>query len=149
MSAAITRGYVGLGLVNPKHDCNVGSILRLAYNFDCAFVAYTGKRYRKHGSDTQKAWRHIPLFRADDLKSIIPYDCVPIAIEINGKAKSIVSFNHPQRAFYIFGPEDGSVTKELLSFCRHVLYVPTTHCMNLAVTAGVVLYDRLNKHLTK
>jgi len=139
------RGYSCIGLHNPKFACNVGSVLRLAKNFDCAFVAHSGKRYRKHGTDTMKTWRHIPLFQVEDLRNIIPYDCVPIAVELLPEASSIIGFKHPKRAFYIFGGEDETMGKKVISWCKEVIYVPTKLCMNLAVTAGVVLYDRLIK----
>lgn len=49
------------------------------------------------------------------------------------------------RALYIFGPEDGSLDKEIRDWCEDVVYIPTTGCMNLAATVNVVLYDRLAK----
>ncbi len=32
-----------------------------------------------------------------------------------------------------------------MTLSHHVVYVPTRHCMNLAATVNVVLYDRLSK----
>lgn len=54
---------------------------------------------------------------------------------------------HPDRALYIFGPEDGSLDKEIRDWCEDVVYIPTTGCMNLAATVNVVLYDRMAKGL--
>lgn len=54
-------------------------------------------------------------------------------------------YTHPDRALYIFGPEDGSLDKEIRDWCEDVIYIPTTGCMNLAATVNVVLYDRLAK----
>jgi hypothetical protein len=51
----------------------------------------------------------------------------------------------PDRALYIFGPEDGSLDKDIRDWCEDVVYIPTTGCMNLAATVNVVLYDRLAK----
>jgi tRNA(Leu) C34 or U34 (ribose-2'-O)-methylase TrmL len=60
-------------------------------------------------------------------------------------AKSLVDYKHPPRAFYIFGPEDNSLKKQITNFCRDTIYVPTNGCMNLAATVNVILYDRLAK----
>jgi tRNA(Leu) C34 or U34 (ribose-2'-O)-methylase TrmL len=46
---------------------------------------------------------------------------------------------------YIFGPEDGSLPQSVVDQCEHVVFIPTTGCMNLAATVNVVLYDRLAK----
>ena len=55
------------------------------------------------------------------------------------------TFKHPQRAFYIFGPEDGSLRANVTDWCEDIIYIPTHGCMNLAATVNVVLYDRLAK----
>ena len=56
-----------------------------------------------------------------------------------------MDFIHPEQAYYIFGPEDGSLKSEILDRCDHVVYIPTIGCMNLAATVHVVLYDRMSK----
>jgi hypothetical protein len=112
-------------------------------------VAKTGQRYGKHNTDTQLAWRHLPLIQCDDLKLVVPYDCVPVAVDLVEGARSLVGYTHPERAFYIFGPEDGTLGKPILSWCRDVIQIPTAHCMNLAATVNVVLYDRLAKELRR
>ncbi len=139
------RGYAAIGLVNPKHECNVGGVLRAAGCYGAAMVAYTGRRYKNMASDTQKSWKHIPLLHCDDLRDMIPHGCVPVAVELVDGARPLFSYIHPERAFYIFGPEDSSVGRSTLSWCRDVVYIPTRFCMNLAATVNVVLYDRASK----
>lgn len=60
-------------------------------------------------------------------------------------ATSILEYEHPKQAFYIFGPEDGTLGKNTLNWCRDKIYIPTKQCMNLAATVHVVLYDRMLK----
>ena len=108
-------------------------------------IAIQGQRYRRQGTDTLATFRHIPLLSVPNLHDVIPYDCIPVAIEITENAKDIRTFEHPERAFYIFGPEDGSIPNSVLSWCKQVVRIPTKHCMNLAATVNVVLYDRLAK----
>jgi tRNA(Leu) C34 or U34 (ribose-2'-O)-methylase TrmL len=141
------RGYAAVGLHQPKTPANVGSVLRAAGCYGVAMVAKTGNRYRQHGTDTQQAWRHLPLIQCDDLKLVVPYDCVPVAVELVDGARSLVAYTHPERAFYVFGPEDGTLGASVLGWCRDVIQIPTEYCMNLAATVNVVLYDRLAKQL--
>ena len=87
----------------------------------------------------------MPLIQVDDLKSIIPYDCVPVAVDLVEGAENLVDFYHPERAFYVFGPEDGTLGEKVLTWCRKRVMVPTMQCMNLAACVNVVLYDRMAK----
>jgi len=144
------RGYAAIGLFHPKTSENVGSALRACKCYDASMLVIEGRRFKKSCTDTFQAWRHIPVLEVDKLKNSIPYGCVPVAIELVEGAISIETYNHPERAFYVFGPEDGSISKEVLSWCRDVVYIPTSGCMNLAATVNVVLYDRMtNPHRLK
>lgn len=142
----MTRGYASIGLVRPKDTKNVGAVLRAAFCYGAAMVAIQGDRTPvKSSQDTPQAWRHIPVLRGDDLRALIPYDAVPVAVDLVDDAIQLPAFQHPQRAFYVFGPEDGTLGTETLSWCRHRVMVPTRFCMNLAATVNVILYDRLAK----
>ena len=129
----------------PKTPANVGSVLRAAHCYGVAMIVKTGQRYRNAPTDPQKAYRHIPLMEVEDLQAAIPYDCVPVAVDLLSDARPINNYCHPERAFYIFGPEDGTLGKPITSWCRDVIYIPTAHCMNLAACVNVVLYDRMVK----
>lgn len=145
MSMLKERGYSAIGLFNPKTPSNVGSILRDAGCFGSSFVAMTGHRFHRAPTDTLNFPANAPLLQVQDLREVIPHDCVPVAVELVDGARPLTTYTHPDRAIYIFGPEDGTLGKSVTSWCRDVIYVPTEYCMNLAVTAGVVLYDRMAK----
>lgn len=140
------RGYTAIGLVRPKHPDNVGSVLRAAFVYRAAMIAIQGDRTNVRSiTDTPKAWQHIPVLRGNDLSALIPFDAVPIAVDLVDDAVELPAFQHPARAFYVFGPEDGTLGQDVLSWCRHRVVVPTRTCMNLAATVNVVLYDRMAK----
>jgi tRNA(Leu) C34 or U34 (ribose-2'-O)-methylase TrmL len=144
----MAKGYACIGLFNPKSPENVGSVMRAAGCYGVNSVYYTGKRYdfaKQFCTDTTKQHLEIPLIGVEDLQSIIPLDCVPVAVELIEGAKPLIDYKHPPRAFYIFGPEDGTLKKSITNFCRETIYVPTKGCMNLAATANVILYDRMAK----
>lgn len=146
-NSAEQRGFAAIGLFMPKTRANIGSVLRAAGCYDAAMVAITGQRYGRAPTDTQASYRHLPLIQCDDLHSIVPYDCVPVAIDLIDGARPLNTYTHPERAFYIFGPEDGTLGKQVTSWCRDTVYIPTRHCMNLAATVNVVLYDRMLKRM--
>lgn len=139
------RGYAAIGLYHPKTASNVGSVLRAAGCYDAAMVAMTGPRFKKAVTDTMSQWRHRPLIQIDDLRHIIPYNCVPVAVDLIPGAQPLTGYTHPERAFYVFGPEDGTLGKSVTSWCRDVIYIPTNGPLNLAACVNVVLYDRMTK----
>lgn len=141
------RGYAAIGLHLSKDPINVGNALRAAGCFGVAMVAVSGKRYQRAPSDTQAAHRHMPLIQVDDLKAVLPVDCVAVAVDLIEGATPLQIYTHPERAFYIFGPEDGTLDKAVTGWCRDTIYVPTRFCLNLAATVNVVLYDRMAKRM--
>jgi len=143
MNTTKNRGYACIGLDNPKNPLNVGAALRAAMVYSAAIVFTSGRRYKKSITDTMGSYRHLPLIQVDNLKDVIPYDCIPVAVDLVDKATALPEYEHPQRAFYIFGAEDATLGDRILSWCRDRIYIPTNGCMNLAATVNVVLYDRL------
>lgn len=142
----MSRGFAAIGLVRPKSHHNVGSTLRAAFCYGAAMVAIEGDRshVRSH-VDTFKSWRHIPVVLGNGLHELIPFDAVPIAVDLVPDAIPLPSFQHPQRAFYVFGPEDGTLGKKHLEWCKYRVMIPMRECSNLAATVNVVLYDRMAK----
>lgn len=137
-----------IGLVNPKNPENVGMVLRAAGCYAAQKVFYTGERYnraRQFFTDTKNVHQKIPLDWVNDLISAKPQAASVIGVELIEGAVPLLQFEHPAQAYYIFGPEDGSLSQEVLDACDHVVYIPTIGCMNLAATVNVVLYDRLAK----
>lgn len=144
-NATKSRGYSCIGLDGVKNPSNVGSALRAAYAFNVTMLAASGRRYRRSSTDTVCAYRHIPLIQCDDLHSVMPFDCVPVAIELTEGAIPLADYKHPERAFYIFGAEDRSLDGRITGWCRDIVYIPTRECLNLAACVNVVLYDRAVK----
>lgn len=139
-------GYSSIGLVRPKDKWNVGGVLRAAHCYGASMVAVQGERTNvKTAQDTSKAYRHLPVLRGADLFDMIPYGATPVAVDLVAGAVPLPDFEHPPTAFYIFGPEDGTLGKSITDRCVHKVMVPTRFCMNLAATVNVVLYDRMVK----
>ena len=107
-------------------------------------VATSGGRYKRCATDTMAAFKQIPLIQVDDLHAVVPFDCVPVAVELLPDSIPLDRYEHPNRAFYVFGAEDGTLGKSVLSWCRDVVSIPAG-CLNLAAAVNVVLYDRTAK----
>ncbi|MGX9462556.1 RNA methyltransferase [Shewanella sp. A14] len=144
---------VTIGLVNPKTPVNVGGIMRAAGCYRADQVYYTGKRYElaaksgdaQYDVDTKDAAKSIPLTRVESLLDHVPAKAKVICVDLVVGATPLPQFSHPDNAFYIFGPEDGTIPQPLIDAADDVVYVPTIGCMNLAASVNVLLYDRLAK----
>ncbi|MGL4613455.1 MAG: RNA methyltransferase [Shewanella sp.] len=143
---------VYIGLVNPKTPTNVGGIMRASGCYGVDAVFYTGKRYeyaargpQQYNADTQSAAERIPLTGVTSLLDAIPAGTQLVCVDLVLGATPLPEFVHPEKAFYVFGPEDGTIGQEIIDRADAVVYVPTVGCMNLAASVNVLLYDRLAK----
>jgi tRNA(Leu) C34 or U34 (ribose-2'-O)-methylase TrmL len=141
--------FFGIGLHNPKNPFNIGAVLRAAGCFNSSFVAASGNRYKENkgdfrNMDTEFARKRIPLFLGvNSILDFVPYDAEIVVLERTQNAISLNDFQHPRRAFYIYGPEDGCVPTEMLqnhSFTS--VYIPSNGSLNLASACYITLYDR-------
>ena len=149
MADKFSRGFACIGLFRPKNPENVGGVLRAAHCYGVAAVYLEGARTRdvRHCTNTPAAHRHMPTYMTDDMLGQVPFDTQVVAVDLVPGAVALPQFQHPQRAVYVFGPEDGTLGHRHISRAHHVVYVPTRNCMNLAACVNVVLYDRLAKQL--
>jgi tRNA(Leu) C34 or U34 (ribose-2'-O)-methylase TrmL len=138
-----------VGLDNAKNAINVGHALRACHAYGAAMLAVSGTRDVRSPTDVSSAYKEIPLVRCGDLHSVIPFGCVPVAVELVPHAENLVTFVHPKNAIYIFGAEDNTLGSRVLAYCKHVVYVPTSICMNLSACVNVVLYDRIAKETVR
>ena len=143
---------VSIGLINPKSPENVGAVMRSAGNFRVDSVFYTGKRYPRAlmrnpmiPDVSRKLGRTISISAVTCLIDEAPTNMKIVCVELAENAIPLPEYQHPDNALYIFGPEDDSISQDLINRADEVIYVPTVGCMNLAATVNVVLYDRLTK----
>jgi tRNA(Leu) C34 or U34 (ribose-2'-O)-methylase TrmL len=138
------RGYAAIGLIGPKIEANVGGALRAVACYGASLIVLEAPRFEHRSTNVTKTQRHIPMI-VGAICEHRPYDCPLVVVEIVDGARPLPGFIHPERAIYVFGPEDGSVPRRILQRAQHVVSIPTRYCMNLAATVNVVLYDRLSK----
>ena len=146
------KDKVCIGLINPKSPDNVSAVMRSAGNFNAQRVFYTGNRYplalqRNPAAPdmSRKVSEGIPLSGVTCLIEEAAENMQIVCVEFAENATPLPEYQHPENAFYIFGPEDGDISQQILDKADAVVYVPTNSCMNLSATVNVVLYDRMTK----
>ena len=148
MSSAIN---CHIGIENPKGVDNVGAVLRAAGCFAASHVHYSGSRYDRAVKFAEAAAKHlgqVSLVKADNLLAACPEGFAKVAVELALGATPLTEFEHPKKAYYLFGPEDGSLDQSTIDACDHVVYIPATNSLNLAASVNVLLYDRALKAST-
>lgn len=139
------RGFASVGLDRVKSPENLGGVLRAAGCFGAAMVAVAGGRMGKYATDTMRSYRHIPCIEVAHVMDGMPYGCVPVVVELCPRAKPLERFTHPMSAYYVFGPEDGSVSTSIIERTQLIVKISSHACLNLAAAVNVVLYDRAAK----
>lgn len=137
-----------MGLTNPKSPSNVGSVLRAAGCFGAGAIYYTGNRFdiaKKFSTDTQNVCESIVLERVGDLFDVLSEETKVVSVDLVEGAIPLPSFEHPTNAYYLFGPEDGSLSQDVIDKSDYVVYIPSNGSLNLAAAANVVMYDRVAK----
>lgn len=141
------RGYFAIGVEGISKAMNVGSLMRSAHAFDASFIFTVAAAYaRDQGrlADTSDAEGHVPLYEFPDVASLVlPRGCAVVGVELVEDAIELPSFRHPQRAAYVFGPERGSLSGEMIARCDHLVRIPTRFAINVGTAGVIVMYDRL------
>jgi tRNA G18 (ribose-2'-O)-methylase SpoU len=141
-----TRGYFAIGAERSSKALNLGNLMRSAHGFGASFTFTVGAQYRalEARADTSKGQWHLPHYNWRDQSEMqLPQGCKLIGVELIEHAIDLPSFLHPLRAAYVLGPEDGSISPEILARCDAVVKIPTRFCVNVAMAGAIVMYDRV------
>jgi tRNA G18 (ribose-2'-O)-methylase SpoU len=143
---AKNRGYFAIGAEHMSKPLNLGNMVRSAHAFGASFVFTIGAHYKalEVKSDTSKTPLHVPLYHWDEPSNMmLPEGCRLVGVELVDGAVDLPSFRHPLQAAYILGPERGELSPEILEACDHVVKIPTSFCINVAMAGAIVMYDRV------
>lgn len=155
----IIRDGVGADLAvalwNPKYAFNVAQAIRIASCYDVPQVWFNGDRVPLEGSkkerlpreERMKGYNSVQVCHGEYFFDAFPSHVTPVAVELTPSSESLVHFEHPENAVYVFGPEDGSLPKVARMHCHRVVQIPTKHCLNLSMAVGTILYDRHYKRI--
>lgn len=138
-------------LINPKYKHNVGAVIRACACFGVENFLWTGDRVnpetyeRLPREERMKGYSQVNWQRVDKPLKHLPEHITPVAVEIRPSAETLTTFEHPEDAVYIFGPEDGSIPQVYRRLSHRFVFIPSHFCLNLACAVNVVLYDRRAK----
>jgi tRNA(Leu) C34 or U34 (ribose-2'-O)-methylase TrmL len=101
----------GIALVDPKLPHNVGAAVRAASCYGIRQVWFGGARVQLDGAKRQwlpreermRGYMEVEIRQADYFFDAFE-DAVPVAVELRRNAESLIEFEHPERALYVFGP---------------------------------------------
>lgn len=139
-------------LENPKYPHNVGAALRAASSFGIKQVWFTGNRVGIEVGEAKRVPREERMRGYADVQ-LIQYDYpleqfrgyTVVGVELVPGAESMIDFQHTHNMVYVFGAEDGGLTKAIRGLCHRFVRIPTYHCLNLSTAVTVTLYDRALK----
>lgn len=141
------RGFFGVGVEGISKEQNVGTIVRSAHSFGAQFFFAINPAVNIEAlkqSDTSDAFDHLPYYQySKPSEMMLPDGCNLVGIELVDDSVELPSFRHPRRAAYIFGPEMGNLSPEVMAQCHHVVKIPMKFCVNVGVAAAIVMYDRM------
>lgn len=139
-------------LMDPKFAVNVGDARRACACYGVEQLVVTGRRAARQLASGERTPRPIRMKAYAGAVLTFedrPFDALAghtfVGVEVRENAEALPAFEHPERAAYVFGPEDGSLSRCTLMQCQRFVTIPTLHCLNLAMAVGTVLYDRAAK----
>lgn len=164
----------GVLLVDPKFAFNVGAAIRACSIFGAGTLRWCGTRVddpagesggRIPREERMREYRSVDFRILRSMSSSVDTTCgevadaihvdggpalrteriVPVAVELDPASESLPDFVHPEHAMYVFGPEDGSLSRGIKTACHRFVSIPSHSCLNLGACVNVVLYDRCAK----
>jgi tRNA(Leu) C34 or U34 (ribose-2'-O)-methylase TrmL len=138
----------GVVLINPKYAHNVGATIRACSCFGVESLVWTGSRIdlaryeRLPREERMKGYKSVQFKNHERPLDFFPH-CTPVCVEVFENSESLTTFDHPEDAVYLFGPEDGSVPQVMRRLCHRFVHIPAHFCLNLSAAVNVVLAHRL------
>jgi len=145
-------------LWDPKNGHNLGGAVRACATLGGDQVMWTGTRvdgdlignrgkHRIPREERLPEYSHILRGRVSTsaaFEHATAAGLIPVAVELVNGAQKLDRFVHPEKALYVFGPEDGSLPGLAKSQCHQFVEIPTVagRCVNLAAAVYLVLWDR-------
>ena len=138
-------GYFEIGIYQPIHTENIGTLWRTAYQMGASGIFVIGKPPRRQTSDTARTNLNIPLRVFPGWSAFQqnrPQGARIVGIEMGGE--KLATFKHPEQAIYVLGSEANGLPSSVRSSCDHIVSIESIRSVsfNVAVSGAIVLYHR-------
>lgn len=139
----------GVVIIDPKYAHNVGAAIRACSCFGVKSLVWTGERVnpakyeRLPREERMKGYKRVEFRNHQRPFELFPKDCVPVCVEVFESSEPLTTFDHPEDAVYVFGPEDGRVPQVVRRLCHRFVHIPAHFCLNLSAAINVVLAHRV------
>ena len=135
-------------MINPKFPHNVGTTIRACSCFGVESLVWTGLRvdpskYRRLPREERMKGYKSVVFSNNQRPFYLFEDFTPVWVEVFEHSEPLTTFEHPENAVYVFGPEDGDVPQVIRRLCHRFVHIPAHFCLNLSAAVNVVLAHRL------
>jgi tRNA G18 (ribose-2'-O)-methylase SpoU len=148
------RHPVEIAVFDSSNYFNLGAIIRLAHNFLVKKIyAVNLNDFYPKAAMNARHWEEIvkidseEFFKTVSGRSIVAFERRP-----NLTSQDLYTFSWPDNPILIFGGEKVGFSDEVLSKCHSVVSIPVYGIQNdhnVAVAAGIALYDWASKFYTK
>ena len=138
----------GVVLIDPKYPHNVGATIRACSCFGVDSLVWTGSRIqfsmyeRLPREERMKGYRRVQFINHQRPLALFR-DCTPVCVEVFENSEPLTTFEHPENAVYVFGPEDGNIPQVIRRLCHRFVHIPAHFCLNLSAAVNVVLAHRI------
>src|SRR4051812_12999356 len=118
-------GQVSAVILNRvKYPHNLAAAIRAAACFGVDRVYWTGDRFsfaageRLPREERMKGYRSVEFLNTERPFDRLAKGVVPVCIELTPTAMPLTYLEHPTKAAYVFGPEDGHVCASFRGLCH-------------------------------
>ena len=145
-------GYFGIGIVKPKHEANVGTLWRSAWQLGASFIFTVATRFKYEASDTTQAYKQLPLHKHEDWGGFAGEFAARRGVGGGGDGgHAPAGFRTSAARVYVLGSEDNGLNRPVVEACQcHVAlpkWVGRSSSYNVAMAGTLVMYDRMIKQL--
>ena len=143
----LPRGYFAIGAERISKALNLGNLMRSAHGFGASFTFTIGATYQalEARADTSKGSQHLPHYNWAERRR-----AGAAARAAGWSGSSCWTRRSTCRASATrcapptcWAPSRARCRPELLARCDHVVRIPSSFCINLAMAGAIVMYDRV------
>lgn len=131
---------LAIGVWEPKREQEVMRLRRTARTYGARFTFQVG------GADYSGPglMPHHRVLELHELNFLVSGPVDLVAVELDSHAVPLSSFQHPEHAAYLIGPENGTIPRPVLDTIGRIVKVetPLSGLLEPATAGAIVLHDR-------